>query len=150
MRRGFYLPVGVVLAAAWLFVSPAVGPSAHAELGACYTDPVVVLSNGTTLDLSDTINDSPLDVQQVSYTIHAPAGLQVVSVTYTSGPLGPKETFQFTSSGANGQYQISSDVITGNPSVQVTASAEAVGSGSVSGASDDGWANQQIRLSLPT
>ena len=150
MRRGIRLVIGVALAAAWLMAGPAFGPAAHAELGACYTDPVVVLSNGTTLDLSDTINDSALDVQQVSYTLHAPAGIQVVSITSTSGPLGPKETFQFVSSGANGQYQISSAVTTGNSSVPVTASAEAAGAESTSSASNDGWANQQIRLSLPT
>jgi hypothetical protein len=141
--------VGIGLVAGWLVAGPTLGPAAHAELGACYTDPVVVLSNGTTLDLSDTINDSELDVQQVSYTIHAPAGIQVVSVTSTSGPLGPKETFKFTSSGSSGQYQITSTVTTGAPSVPVTASAEAVKQMSTSSASAGGWANQQIRLSLP-
>jgi hypothetical protein len=150
VRRTFRLTAVVALAAVWLIAGPNLGPAAHAELGACYTDPVVVLSNGTTLDVSDSIYDSYLDVQQISYTIHAPAGIQVVSVVSTSGPLGPKETFRFTSSGANGQYQISSTVTTGNSSVPVTASAEAVSPIRTSGASDDGWANQQIWLSLPT
>jgi hypothetical protein len=150
VRRGLRLTVGVTLAAAWFMTGANLGPAAHAELGACYTDPVVVLSNGTTLDLSDSISDSYLDVQQVSYTIHAPAGVQVESVTYTSGPLGPKETFQFVSSGANGQYQISSTVTTGSASVPVTASAQALSVASTSGASNNGWANQKIWLSLPT
>jgi hypothetical protein len=128
--------------------SPPWIPGAHAELGVCYSDPVVVLSNGTILDLSDVINDTDTDVQQVSYTIHAPAGTSVTSVTYTSGPLGPKETFQFFAEGKLGQYDIASQVTTINSGIGVTASAKAVSTAGTASASDTGWSNQQLHVAV--
>ena len=83
-------------------------PGAHAEVSVCYTDPVVVLSNGNTLDLSDTIGDNYLDVQQIVYTLHAPAGTSVANVIYTSGPIGPKESLRFYADQPAGQYATTS------------------------------------------
>jgi hypothetical protein len=127
--------------------SPAI-PSAHAELAACYSDPVVVLSDGTTLDLSDTIYDSETDVQQVSYVLHGPVGTVLISITPSSGALGPKETFLFHADQGAQQYAVGTLVSTLASGVGVVASAKAVDGIQVSTASETGWNDQQLHLSL--
>jgi len=131
-----------------LVAGPLLTPNARAELAACYTDPIVVLSNGMTIDISNTIQDSLTDVQQVSYTLHAPAGVSLVSVTYTSGPIGPKETLTYFADGPSDQYAITSAVTTGAHSIYVTASADAVSPGGVASDSAVGWNNQPLRLAV--
>jgi len=66
--------------------------TAHAAIG-CRSDPIVVLSNGVTLDLSATIYDDSSDVQQVNYTLQAPAGVWVQQAITTDGAVGYKEHF---------------------------------------------------------
>jgi hypothetical protein len=139
--------LGAFILSGSLLASPGLAP-AHAELAGCYSDPVVVLSNGLTLDLSNTINDADTDVRQVSYTIHAPAGTSVVSVTYTSGPLGPKETLEVVADGGMDQYSIASVVTTLTPSISVVASAEAVSTSGTATATEAGWNNQQLLLTI--
>jgi hypothetical protein len=146
-RLSFVLLIAAV-ASVTLVAGPLLTPSASAEIAACYTDPVVVLSNGMTLDISDTIYDAYSDVQQISYTLHLPAGVRVVSVTYTSGPIGPKETLSSFSDGSMGQYAIASAVTTGASSISVVASAEAVSTAGISDDSTAGWNNQQLRLTV--
>lgn len=131
-----------------LLAGPLLLPSAHAELTACYDDPVVVLSDGTTLDLGDTIYDWPTDVQQVSYTVHAPAGITAVSIQPSTGPLGPKETFTFTSAGALHQYAIETAVRTGTAGIGVSASVTAVQRSGASSASVTGLSNQWLEENI--
>jgi hypothetical protein len=131
-----------------LLTGPFLSRGAHAELAGCYTDPVIVLSNGTTLDLSDTIGDMYTDVQQASYVLHAPVGTWVTSVTYTSGPIGPKEVFYFYADNAPGQYNVTSRVTTLTSGVSVVASADVVSLAGASGASDSGWNNQPLKIQL--
>jgi hypothetical protein len=57
---------------------------AHASLHSCEGDPVVTLSNGVVLDLSVHLDIDASFVDQVVYTVHAPQGTTVTSVTYTS------------------------------------------------------------------
>lgn len=99
---------------------------AHASLGGCNGDPVVVLSNGVTIDLNASIADNLSDVQQVAYTLHAPAGTSMVSVTYTSGLLGPKEVLRFYSDNLPDTYDTSTRVSTYATDIPVTTSTSAV------------------------
>jgi hypothetical protein len=123
-------------------------PGAQAEIGVCYTDPVVVLSNGTTVDLNDTINDSYLDVQHIVYTLHAPVGTSIESVTYTSGPIGPKESLQYYADQPAGQYTATSDVFTGASNIAVTANGTAASPTAAVSDSVNGWNGQKIRVDL--
>jgi hypothetical protein len=147
-RRLSITLLSAALAAATLMAAPLFTPAAGAEIGACYTDPVVVLSNGMTLDISNTINDSYFDVQQVAYTLHAPVGVSVVSVIYTAGPIGPKETLRYYADSTWGRYTITSKVTTGASAVPVTASAQAVSLAGPSSTSASGWNNQQLQMSV--
>jgi len=119
-RRG-----GALLCAAMLAGTVLV-PSARADLVGCRSDPVAILSNGVTVDLTATINDTEADVQQVAYTLHAPMGTSIVSVLYTSGVLGPKEVLRFFADSTAGVYSSLTQVRTGAHGVAVAAQTIAV------------------------
>ena len=123
-------------------------PRARAELSACYSDPVVVLSDGTTIDLSDTIYDSETDVQQVSYVLHSPAGTIVASIALTTGPMGPKESFKYVADQGPDAYTVTTTVTTLTSGISVSASARAVDGTQISTASTTGWNDQRLHLSL--
>jgi hypothetical protein len=141
------LAVGLAVACMALTLNTGV-PGAQAQTSVCYTDPVVVLSDGTTLDLNDTINDSLTDVQQIQYTLHAPCGTSIISIVYTSGPIGPKESLRFYADQPAGQYTSTSDVTTGSSSIAVVAAGTAVRGLSTETSSADGWNGQKIKLAL--
>jgi len=79
-----------LLAAGLLINSPLVRV-AHADIGGCRSDPVVVLSNGVVVDLSAVIADDAADVRGVAYTLHVPAGLRAVSVAPSGGRSAPRK-----------------------------------------------------------
>lgn len=141
---------GAVLASGALLAVPTMMPRAHAEIGACRSDPTVVLSNGDVLDLSATIADTADDVQRVTYALHGPTGAAIVAVVNTSGPLGPKEAFTFTADRPAGRYVTVTTAATGLGGVSVTATTAIVPlldlpvSGSASGISRQGLV---VRLS---
>jgi hypothetical protein len=95
--------------------------SAHAQFAVCYGDPIVLLSNGRALDLNVTIQDAVSDVQGVDYTLHGPAGTQVVD-TYSSTGLPPKlESFQYIADDAPGTYDVTTTLTTRSSGVSFTA-----------------------------
>ncbi len=97
--------LGGAVVASGLLAGGLPAPSAHAAL-ACRSDPIVVLSNGVTLELSATIFDDVSDVQQVNYTLQAPKGVTVQRVITTDGAVGYKEHFavQALPAGATANY----------------------------------------------
>ncbi len=95
---------GAALLSSALLSGSVVPRAAHAELGPCGSDPVIVLSNGATIDLSTAIDATEADVRQVSYTLHTPVGTRVVTVAATSGALGPKEDVQVSADNAPNVY----------------------------------------------
>lgn len=98
-RGGRPLRVAAILTAG-LLVSPLLAPRAHAIIGGCGGDPVVVLSNGATIDLSTTADTDAANVRQITYTLHAPAGTSLVSVT----SLGVREVLYFDADNGPGVY----------------------------------------------
>ena len=82
-RRRCFL-AAIALAAGCSLASMLPQP-AHAEISICRHDPLVYLSNGDRLDLTDQIGDSPSNLKHISYTLHAPAGTRVIKVIYATG-----------------------------------------------------------------
>ena len=137
----------LALATVAVGVSPLKLPLAHAQLSGCSTDPVLVLSNGTTIDVLASIDTSSDSVQKVTFTVHAPAGTSLV--TYTPGVLGPKEVVQFKADQRSGQYTTTTvaDTVTGG--VAVTASTKAIAAdGATAVASVSGVSNQPLSVPL--
>ncbi len=103
---------GILLSAA--IAAPLGARHAHAY-GACRTDPIVVLSNGTVLDLSATIGldvSQVSDITQISYTLHAPAGTVVARVVSTDGDVNYKEQFTLRTDSPAGVYGVQVQVQT--------------------------------------
>jgi hypothetical protein len=57
--------------------------STEASLLRCKSDPVVLLSDGTEVDLSADIDTLPWNVTNVYYTLHVPEGLNTLLVIRT-------------------------------------------------------------------
>jgi hypothetical protein len=88
----------------------------------CYDDPVVELSNQTSLDLSDTISDSASNVEQVTYVLHGPEGTFSLADVPTSGVMGYKENFVYYADQPANTYIDDTNVTTNDGEVFVTAS----------------------------
>ena len=117
--------LGVALLSASLLAHSLVAPATHAAIGGCNSDPVVTLSNGDVLDLHATVDDAYADIQQVSYTLHAPVGTWVTSEVDTS-LLGGKDTFLFRADNPPNTYSATTKVTTLTPQIAVVAATELV------------------------
>jgi hypothetical protein len=79
-RRLGVLPLVAALTAAFAFFGAPRG--AHASYSICRTDPVITLSNGTTVTLEADATIDPDQLQDVTYTLHIPTGLSLQSIQY--------------------------------------------------------------------
>lgn len=105
------------LLAATLLVPPLV---AHAALTTCRTDPIVTLSNGVQVQMSNTIYDNAANVSKVAYTLHGPAGTTVTSVVYPSDDTTSiPETFQYVADNNAGNYDSYSAIYDTNTGINI-------------------------------
>ena len=139
-------PLGAAaLLSAGLLASPLWAPQAHAIIAGCGGDPVVVLSNGTTLDLSTTADTDASTVRQIAYTLHAPTGTWMVSVT----ALGVNETLSFIADTTPDAYDTMTRVDASMAGAAVTTTTTAVplrgvpATGAVTGTT-----NENLRIAL--
>lgn len=113
--------------AAGLLLGPLSSLSAHAALTYCRTDPVVLLSNGKTVQMEADISDTGSDVQHVDYVLRAPVGISVVSVVYSGDLPAGQESFEFFADARPGNYATATSVTTGLPHVSVTVTTSVTG-----------------------
>lgn len=94
---------------------------AYARLAVCRSDPLVLLSDGTVLDISADIGALLWDVKEVHYTLHIPAGLKVV--VSVSTPNWPTTVERFTVYADNppGTFTSTTTVFTREENTPVTA-----------------------------
>jgi hypothetical protein len=124
-RRGFpvkHLFTLVCLLLAALAVSGPFAPSANAAVGGCRSDPIVILSDGTVLDVTADIGTDVAHVREIHYVVHGPRGVKLISAisTPTLGFKG-KETFTYYDDAAPRQYLTETLVQTTYNRVGVTA-----------------------------
>ena len=93
-------------------ILPANGVSA--ALARCRTDPIFVLSNGDSLNVSVDISTDATNVRNLLYTVHVPPGVTVRRVTYTAGGLGTKETYKVVQDSVAKIYKTDTVVTTQN------------------------------------
>ena len=136
--------LGATVLAAGLLAGLVAPHMAHAQVSGCMSDPVVSLSNGTQLDLYASIDDSSQDVQQVTFDVIVPRGVQ--EVAYTPGLLGSKQVVNVYPAGSPHSYITRTLVTTQTSGVQVTATTRAVGIGGIASASHSGHARQWITV----
>jgi hypothetical protein len=150
VRYRRHLVLSTIVLAGWLATGPGLGLSAQADLIGCRSDPVVRLSNGVTLDLSADIDDTVDDVQQVSYTLHIPAGTFPLAVVGTDGIMGLKESFSVSTDSAPNAYTTDTVVTTLAPGVGVVATTAAVNVITIGQASATGKTPQHLQVSFST
>jgi hypothetical protein len=87
--------------------------SAQAALRGCRADPVFILSDGTVLDLSVSIETDVANVKGIDYVVHGPRGTWLVTAlsTPTLGFKG-KETVRYVADLGPSQYATDTLVIT--------------------------------------
>jgi len=139
-------PLGAAaLLSAGLLASPLLTPQAHAIIGGCGGDPIVVLSDGTTLDLNATADTDASTVRQIAYTLHAPAGTWVVSVI----SLGVDETLSFRADNTPNTYDTVTrvDATTAGAAVMTTTTVVPLLGVPATG-SATGTTNENLRISL--
>lgn len=103
-ERALPAALGAGVFAAGLLASLLGAPHhAHAATG-CRSDPIVVLSNGTVLDLSAAIGADVSTVAQIGYTLHAPAGSTIARVVSTDGDVQYNEQFTLRTDNPAGCY----------------------------------------------
>lgn len=76
----------------------------HAAAIACRSDPLVLLSDGTILDLSASIDASLWDVTDVTYTIHVPVGVHAILAVSTPNWPTALERFSIVSDQPRGVF----------------------------------------------
>jgi hypothetical protein len=121
------------------------GQSAQAAAGVCRTDPIVWLCDGHKVTLSANISTELSQVRQVTYTLHALAGLTVTSIVHTAGGLGTKEVFYFYADQPAQHYTTETVVRTGGTTAVTANTAITVQAGGAVGSdSANGTANVPI------
>ena len=128
-----------------LLIALLAAPGAQAAASVCRTDPIVWLSDGHKVTLSANIGTELSKVHQVTYTLHAPAGLTVTSIVHTAGGLGIKEVFYFYADQPAKHYNAQTVVRTGgNVAVTANTSITVQAGGAVGSDSTNGTANMPI------
>jgi hypothetical protein len=92
---------------------------------ACRSDPVVSLSNGTTLTVWESIGDYSSDVKSISYEVHVPKGVWVRSVTYSGDVSATLQSLNVYADENTGNYDTYATVVTGTSGMQTDAYAQA-------------------------
>ena len=140
--------VGAALAVLLAVLAPADGWTSGIR---CRSDPAVILSNGTTVDLSADIDAWLWDVRSVNYVLRVPAGLEPVLIVRTPAWPTTKETFTVIADQPAGVYRSTTTVKTlrNGTAVTVQLSAVNLSVGSLlTLASKDGVSGKPIPLSV--
>ncbi len=118
----------------------------HAAVGVgC--DPIVTLSNGAVVHLTATIYDTPTDITDATYTMHAPVGTTVRSVAYPTDPNNIPQTFYFYADNPSGVWDSYTNVATKTSGVAVTATAQVANFNTFSAS---GLSNQDVHTHVVT
>lgn len=123
--RQMSLPLGHLLRLACLAVMLVIGglhtPSAEAAVKGCRSDPVVILSDGTVLDIQVAVGTHVSNVKEIRYIVHGPPGVRLVAAIRTPmlGFTG-KETFVYYADSAPHTYVTETLVKTADDFVPVT------------------------------
>ncbi len=134
-----------------LFLAIVVAPrGASAGQSACRTDPVVILADGTVIQMEAEIGTSIDRLQKVVYTVHAPVGSTVLTIVYTDTLLGIDEKVVFYADNPPGRYTTDTVVYTRDRKTSVTATSrlvEPLGL-ELAGGSDSGLDRQHLIVKL--
>lgn len=115
-----HLGLAIAIIITLLLTAPT-NEKALAALIQCRSDPVVLLSDGTIVDVSADIGTMLYNVTEIDYTLHIPAGLTVVAVVSTPNWPTTIERFQIYADNPPGRFDSTTVVHTGPSNVSVKA-----------------------------
>ncbi|HZU13529.1 MAG TPA: hypothetical protein VFB58_11880 [Chloroflexota bacterium] len=110
--------------------------TASADIHLCRSDPILHLSNGASVHVAVTVNDSPSDVQTIQYVVHGPVGTSLQSISPSAGAARDVVTYQADSAGS---YSVTVTAQTGR-STSVSVEEHVPGVGQASGSGPSGTA----------
>lgn len=116
----------------------------------CRDDPTIMLSDGTTISMSEDIYDRASDVTKVSYRLHIPRGLTVQAVAFSGDISASIQSLSVVADENTGTYDAFVNVFTAAPNVSITAYMTATSSGGITTASyqTDGHSGQSLHSYL--
>jgi hypothetical protein len=121
-------------------------PPAYTGALRCRSDPVVVLSNGTLIDLSADVDAMLWEIASVNYTLHVPQGLRAILIVRTPNWPGTKETFRVVDDQPAKTFDSTTTVLTMRRGVGVTANLLV----NLQYAAARGWDGQPLRVGVTT
>jgi hypothetical protein len=142
-RRRF--PVASVVATI-LLAMLAAAPAGSSSLR-CRSDPSILLSDGTVIDVSADIDAALWDVEKVSYTLHVPIGLRIVAVVRTPDWPTTVEQFELAADRLPGRFDAVTRVVTAEPAA-VTANQVVVRLLSAGVASTEGKSGRNLATTV--
>jgi hypothetical protein len=145
IARGARRAAGVAVLLAALLVAFAPSLPAQAGAGLCRTDPVVVLTNGTVIDLGADISTGLLSLNHVTYTLHVPQGSRVLAVVHTPNLPTTTESFNIAADAAAGRYRADTVVTTAGTPAPVTVTLSV---GLLRWASAQGYSGQALTVQI--
>jgi hypothetical protein len=89
----------------------------HAQTVTCRVDPIITMSNGAQLTLYDVVQDTATDLKSVTYEVHIPKNVKVVSVAYDP-TFGYLEHVTFVQDMVPGNYHTYTTAYTGKPATE--------------------------------
>jgi hypothetical protein len=87
----------------------------------CRSDPVVILTNGVTLDIGASLDVLPFDVTEVHYELHVPKGVHALLAIHTPAWLTSQETFKVIDDMSGNNYKVITTAHTRKGDASVTA-----------------------------
>lgn len=113
--------IASTLLAMGLLLSSLSALTGRAAYTVCYTDPVVSLSDGSTVTMYAQTQDDPAYITGVDYELHVPTGVTITGMSYDQ--YGYLETVTIVQDQLAGSYSVGTTVSTSNGTVPVTANA---------------------------
>lgn len=147
-RRITRLVLGSTLLVTGLVAGPLSAHPAGATWSSCSGDPIVWLSNGDKITITETINDAASDVLGVTYLVHGPVGTTVSQIVYTGGALSGLESVQFVADDPAGTYDTTTLVTTGAAGITFSGTATVNPQSKPLSASNTGLAGIGMRVHL--
>ena len=114
MEKNNLLPRFLIIAVMILMIIATPTGQASAALIHCRTDPIFSLSNGDKLTVTLDVSTDAVNVRNVTYVLHVPAGVTVKSAVFTAGGLGTKEVYKVYQDSAAKTYKTESLVTVQN------------------------------------
>lgn len=122
VKRFFAIKRALLISVFLTGILLAMAPTANAAADSCRDDPILILSDGSTVHVTVDIATVARNVKTISYSVHAPAGVKLVRVVYPTFPhfLG-REQFAFNDDAQPGEYRTDTVVYTRAKEVSVRA-----------------------------